>query len=103
MGAYLGFKVKTNDGLKPSWGHKRRKKRRPGRLYALERQGRNKERDGVGGGDPEPAQESEAGILGTSRKEGAKAFHQPLCNPRTGLEKTKRTCLGVKVQAKVSV
>lgn len=103
MEAHLGFKVKTNDGFKLSWGHKRRKKRRPGQVYAFERQDRNKEQDDMGGGDPEPAQEREAGILGTSRKEGVKAFHQPLCSPWTGLEKTKNTCLGVKVQAKVNV
>lgn len=66
----------------------------------MERQGRNKEQESV---DPDSAQESEAGILGTSRKEGVKAFHQPLCNPWSSLEKTKSTFLGVKIQAKVSV
>ena len=34
----------------------------------------------------------------TSRKEGVRAFHQPLCAPGVGLEKTKSACLGTGLQ-----
>lgn len=47
----------------------------------MEGQGRKEEQDGVGDRDREPAQESEVGAPGTSRKEGVGAFHQPVCAP----------------------
>lgn len=57
-------------------------------------QGRNKEQDGVGDRDQEPAQKGRAEAPGISRKKGVRAFHQPLCGPGTALEKTKGTHLG---------
>lgn len=54
-------------------------------------QGGNKEYDGVGYRDWDPAQESGAGI--PAERKGSELLSVFMCS-RTGLEKTKSTCLG---------
>lgn len=47
----------------------------------LETQGRKEEQGGVGDRDGDPALESGVGARGTTRKEGVRASHQPVCAP----------------------
>lgn len=94
MEADSGLEVRTCDGLKPPLEQNRRKGKTVKPIKRLGPQVRNKEQDGVGDRDQEPAQKSRAKAPGVSRKKGVRALHQPLCGPGTALEKTKGTHLG---------